>query len=143
MINFDFDEKVVLVTAASKGIGFAIAKNFYLAGASVAICSRDRQTLLKSIKQISGNNKDRIVGYSCDLSNLAECGKLVDKVKSHFKSNIDILTIYTVPISRYNKPLNWTRWKVFDPKLFQSFGHRAASFPCTKNYSSSFWRTVL
>ena len=35
MINYDFNGKVVLVTAASKGIGFAIASNFFHAGAKV------------------------------------------------------------------------------------------------------------
>ena len=33
MIKYDFNGSVVLVTAASKGIGFAIANSFYVSGA--------------------------------------------------------------------------------------------------------------
>jgi len=91
MVNFDFSGKVVLITAASKGIGFAIANSFYLAGAKVAICSRDKASLLNSIDKIAGDNLQDIVGFTCDLSNLAECEKLVDKVETHFRSGINIL----------------------------------------------------
>lgn len=91
MINYDFNGKVVLVTAASKGIGFAIASNFFHAGAKVAICSRDLTTLDKAISNIGSYDKSRIVGFQCDLSNLNDCKHLVDKVTKHYETGIDIL----------------------------------------------------
>ena len=91
MINYDFNGKVVLVTAASKGIGFAIASNFFHAGAKVAICSRDLTTLDKAISNIGSYDKSRIVGFQCDLSNLNDCKHLVNKVTKHYENGIDIL----------------------------------------------------
>ena len=91
MINYDFNGKVVLVTAASKGIGFAIASNFFHAGAKVAICSRDLTTLDKAISNIGSHDKSRIVGFQCDLSNLNDCKHLVNKVTKHYENGIDIL----------------------------------------------------
>jgi 3-oxoacyl-[acyl-carrier protein] reductase len=91
MVNFDFSGRVVLITAASKGIGFAIAKNFYKAGAKVAICSRNKISLINAIKEIAGSSQENIVGFCCDLTNLIETQKLVSKVEDHFGSSVDIL----------------------------------------------------
>ncbi len=91
MINYNFRDKVVLVTASSKGIGFAIANNFFQSGAKVAICSRDKAVLDKSVDSIGKHDKKRIVGFQCDLSNMDDCNNLVDKVENHYKSSVDIL----------------------------------------------------
>lgn len=91
MIKYNFKNKLVLVTAASKGIGFAIAKNFFEAGANVAICSRDKTILTKSIEMIAGKNRERIFGVACNLANLDECVNLVPQVEANFNKTIDIL----------------------------------------------------
>ena len=91
MINFDFSNRVVLVTAASKGIGFAIANNFYKAGGKVAICSRDKNSLDKSVGLIGNYDKSRIVGFECDLSKSEDCKNLVHQVESYYKNDIGIL----------------------------------------------------
>ena len=49
-----FKGKKVLVTAGSEGIGKAIAKTFYQAGASVHICSRTREKLEKCAAEMPG-----------------------------------------------------------------------------------------
>jgi 3-oxoacyl-[acyl-carrier protein] reductase len=91
MISYDFKETVVLVTAASKGIGFAIANSFCRSGARVAICSRDKSFLDKAVQDIKENSKGEIVGFQCDLSNINECINLVDKVEKHYGLSVDIL----------------------------------------------------
>jgi 3-oxoacyl-[acyl-carrier protein] reductase len=91
MIKFDFDKKIVLVTAASKGIGFAIANSFYASGARVAICSRDKKTLNKAVSQINQSQGGDIVGFEFDLANINKCSDLVKKVEDYYGSNIQIL----------------------------------------------------
>jgi 3-oxoacyl-[acyl-carrier protein] reductase len=91
MINYDFNDKVALITAASKGIGFSIANTFFQAGAKVAICSRDKSTLDESVDRIGMDDKSRIVGFQCDLSNMKDCVDLVKKVENHYESSVDIL----------------------------------------------------
>lgn len=91
MIKYDFKNKLVLVTASSKGIGFAIANNFYKAGAKVAICSRDSDILNESVNAISVTDKSRIYGIRCDLSDLENCQELTNKIEDYFKCTVDIL----------------------------------------------------
>ena len=56
MIKFDFKNKLVLVLASSKGIGYELAKSYALNKAKVAICSRS----LKNIKSAKKIRKVRI-----------------------------------------------------------------------------------
>lgn len=91
MIKYDFKNRLVLVTASSKGIGFAIANNFYKAGAKVAICSRDKELLKKAVNEIIDEDDSRIYGVQCDLSNLDDCDRIIDKIENHFKCSVDIL----------------------------------------------------
>ena len=45
MIKFNFKNKLVLVLASSKGIGFELAKEFVKNDAKVVICSRYKKNL--------------------------------------------------------------------------------------------------
>lgn len=75
--------KVVVVTGGTSGIGEATAIKLASAGAKVAIVARDpekAQLTLAKIKEAGGTAKF----YSCDLSDLASCDKLVASVLKDF-----------------------------------------------------------
>ena len=75
--------KVVVVTGGTSGIGEATAIKLATAGAKVAIVARDpekAQLTLAKIKEAGGTAKF----YSCDLSDLASCDKLVASVLKDF-----------------------------------------------------------
>ena len=92
MIQFDFNNKLVLVLASSKGIGFELAKQFAINNARVAICSRNQKNLEKAKKKLNKLFVDeQIKFFKVDLSNYNEIIKLHKKVTSSFKSKIDIL----------------------------------------------------
>jgi NAD(P)-dependent dehydrogenase (short-subunit alcohol dehydrogenase family) len=82
-------DKVVVVTGGTSGIGEATAYKLAEAGAQVIVVARDAEKagpVLEHIKAQGG--KARFV--SCDLSDLADCDKLVATVKKEF-GRIDYL----------------------------------------------------
>ena len=47
-MDMGLKNKVALVLASSKGLGFACAKGLYEEGANVIICSRSKENLIKA-----------------------------------------------------------------------------------------------
>ena len=92
MVKFDFKNKLVLILASSKGIGFEIAKQFYLSNAKVIICSRNLSNLNKAKKKISNiGSLQNIQFLQTDLSKTSEIDKLFSKIRRKFNKSIDIL----------------------------------------------------
>ena len=55
--QFDLSGKVAIITGASRGIGYAIAKAYTIAGAQVVISSRKQDALEKAAEAISIKRK--------------------------------------------------------------------------------------
>ena len=72
-----FDNKVVLVTGGSRGIGLACAKAFYEQGARVAVVHSGRGALSAEVQQLLSDNFRE---YACDVSNFEEAAQTVAKV---------------------------------------------------------------
>ncbi|MBL7406409.1 SDR family NAD(P)-dependent oxidoreductase, partial [Escherichia coli] len=72
-----FQDKVVVVTGGTSGIGLATAQAFVDEGASVFITGRRQETLDAALKQIGG----RITGVRGDMANLADIDRLYDAVQ--------------------------------------------------------------
>lgn len=66
----------VLVTGGSKGIGLELARKFIALGNKVAICGRNRETLLKAKSELGD-----IETIQCDLSNPEAVFVLAEQVK--------------------------------------------------------------
>ncbi|QFT01157.1 4-formylbenzenesulfonate dehydrogenase TsaC1/TsaC2 [Labrenzia sp. THAF191b] len=82
----NFENKVVVVTGGTSGIGLATAKAFASAGASVFITGRRQATLDEAVKSIGG----RTTGVQGDMSVLADIDRLYDAVQQQH-SQIDVL----------------------------------------------------
>lgn len=81
-----FNNKVVIVTGGTSGIGLATAKAFAAEGASVFITGRRQETLDAALKQIEG----RVTGVQGDMSNLADIDRLYDAVQQQH-AQIDVV----------------------------------------------------
>ena len=81
-MNFNFENKKVLVTGSSRGIGKAIADNFYELGAQVFYTSRSRP---ESITEELKKNH-----FICDFSNVNQIQKLKDDIQNQYGS-LDVL----------------------------------------------------
>lgn len=79
--------KRVLVAAASKGLGRAIAAEFVTEGARVAICSREQDRIGQVAKAIGAE-----IGIAADLSTEAGCHAFIDGAAQAL-GGIDVLIV--------------------------------------------------
>jgi 3-oxoacyl-[acyl-carrier protein] reductase len=106
--------KIAIITGGSEGLGFEIAKKFILAGASVTICSRNRNNLKSAkfkLKKLL-NNKQKLLTISADVSKKKDVAKVI-KMTTQKLGNCSILVnnagIYG-PKNKIEK-INWKEWK--------------------------------
>jgi NAD(P)-dependent dehydrogenase (short-subunit alcohol dehydrogenase family) len=81
-----FEDRVVVVTGGTSGIGFATAKRFAAEGASVFITGRRQEELDAAVTTIGG----RVSGVRADMSKLADIDRLCDAIQQKH-SQIDVL----------------------------------------------------
>nr|WP_325205191.1 SDR family NAD(P)-dependent oxidoreductase [uncultured Oscillibacter sp.] len=68
---FDFQDQVVVVTGASGiGIGNVIARQFYAAGAKLAICSHNKERIHQAAEEISGQDTARMFAAEMDAGSV-------------------------------------------------------------------------
>ena len=81
-----FENKVVVVTGGTSGIGLASARAFASEGASVFITGRRQQVLDAAVKSIGG----KVTGVRADMANLADIDRLYDAVQQQH-GQIDVI----------------------------------------------------
>ena len=87
------DGRVALITGASTGLGFAMAKEFAASGASVAMLARKMDVLTKAkaeVAQAAGKSNGRFEAYTCDVSKAEPIAATWKKVEADF-GKVDIL----------------------------------------------------
>jgi NAD(P)-dependent dehydrogenase (short-subunit alcohol dehydrogenase family) len=55
-MSYGLEEKVVVVTGGSRGIGLDLARNFLAQGARVVICGRKEENLKTAVETLSGSS---------------------------------------------------------------------------------------
>jgi NAD(P)-dependent dehydrogenase (short-subunit alcohol dehydrogenase family) len=83
------ENKVAIVTGASKGIGKAIATRFAREGASLVVASRSRDALEKVAHEIKSTGGEALV-VTVDVRNADSIDELVKKTVSHY-GRLDLL----------------------------------------------------
>ncbi len=68
-MNLDLKDKVYLVAASSKGLGFGIAEALAADGARVSLCSRTQSEIEASANDLRSRFGSDVRGYVCDASN--------------------------------------------------------------------------
>ncbi len=77
------ENKVVLITGAAQGLGFAAAKAFAEAGASVALADWDAALVNKATKELTAEGY-KTLAIVCDVSDDAQVKAMVDKTVETF-----------------------------------------------------------
>jgi len=84
-----FENKVVIVTGASSGIGRALSIGFAEEGAKVVVSARSEEKLQELVKEIRGAGGNAIY-VKCDVSSREDVKNLMNKTMNEF-ARIDIL----------------------------------------------------
>jgi 3-oxoacyl-[acyl-carrier protein] reductase len=75
-MDLGLSDKVALVTAASKGIGKAVADELAKEGASVSICARRRENLEQAAEEIR-RREVKVVAVQADVTKAAEVQRVI------------------------------------------------------------------
>jgi 3-oxoacyl-[acyl-carrier protein] reductase len=84
------DGRSAVVTGASKGLGFAMARAFAEAGADVALLARGREALEEAREALAPIAKGRIAAISCDVAKADDIAQAYATAMQEF-GKIDIL----------------------------------------------------
>ncbi|HPD95863.1 MAG: SDR family oxidoreductase [Bacteroidales bacterium] len=87
--NYRFDNKVVIITGASSGIGKACGYEFAKRGASVVLASRNIDELNSIVLDLKSYGTNAIA-VKVDVTNIDDCKNLIDEAIKAF-GRIDIL----------------------------------------------------
>ena len=117
-MDLELGDRVVVVTGASKGIGFACADAFAREGARVALVSRSRANLDSAIARMAATRHPPLA-FIADLIDAAQAAEMVDDVEKAL-GPIDVLVNSAGAAKRYPpEELNAKAWRdAMDAKFF-------------------------
>ncbi len=84
-MDFNFGNKIVLVTGAGGGIGSAIARGFATCGAKVGLTDIDEQGINQLSKQISDEGAVSLA-YGMDVSMRSEVERVLDEIERQWSA---------------------------------------------------------
>src|SRR5215212_5727611 len=89
LFEYDLNNKTVLITGGSRGLGLVMAREFAREGSRVAICARDERELERARIDLESLGVE-VMTVQCDLTNKQEVNEMVAAVNTRF-GHIDVL----------------------------------------------------
>src|SRR5207302_5546273 len=89
-MHLGLNERVALVAAASKGIGFAAARELAMGGACVFLCSRDEKRAVEAAQKIQNETGATVAGVGADVTDARAVERFVSLARER-TGRIDIL----------------------------------------------------
>ncbi len=89
-MDLNIKDKVALITAASRGLGFAVAERLSQEGAIVSICGRSRERIDAAAETIRKKTNGDVAAFEADVTDHAAVKDMVQEIKRRFGS-LDIL----------------------------------------------------
>ena len=89
-MDLGLKNKVALVAAASRGLGYAVAEELATEGASIIICGRDATTIAEAGSTIADKTGAHILAVAADVTDVGDVIRLIESGIARF-GQIDIL----------------------------------------------------
>jgi len=89
LTRFDLRDRTVLITGGTRGLGLELARQAGRAGARVAICGRDADTLARARESLSQTDAS-VLATTCDVTDRHQVAELIRSVQAGF-GHIDVL----------------------------------------------------
>ncbi len=86
---YDFNNKTVLITGGSRGLGLVMARQLAAEGARLVLCARDEMELENARIELAGKGADVLV-LKCDVTVQQQVTDMITNVQNEF-SPIDVL----------------------------------------------------
>jgi NAD(P)-dependent dehydrogenase (short-subunit alcohol dehydrogenase family) len=86
---FSYQDKVVLVTGGSRGLGLEICRRLVAKGAKVAICARTAEDVRAAVSELEQRG-GQVFGMPCDITQPDDVNAFVKQVVARF-GHIDVL----------------------------------------------------
>ena len=91
ILEKSIENKVVIVTGGTRGIGFSTVKAFLENGAKVALCGSRKETVDKALSELNKINSNyEVIGFSTNLLDLSEVRNMMEEVVNKWGA-IDVL----------------------------------------------------
>lgn len=83
-MDLELNDRVVVVTGGSSGVGLALVQDLLSAGARVATCARDLDRLRSATADLPEGGPDRLMVEACDVRVADQVESFVGRAAEHF-----------------------------------------------------------
>ena len=88
-LDYDFKDKVVLITGGSRGLGLVTAREFAAEGARLVICARDEDELERARMDLESRGAEVMI-HRCDVTSRTDVLEMVAAIESRL-GGVDVL----------------------------------------------------
>lgn len=129
-MDLGLKDRIALVAAGSKGLGFGVARALAREGARVSLCSRDPNSVDNAVRQLQNETGAEVMGVACDVRKRADIEHWVQQSVERW-GRIDALLVNAGgPPAAYFKDITDEQWQAaFELTLMSTIRMIRASLP--------------